>query len=411
MTGGNSYGGGGIRTHGRLAPSTVFKTVPFDRSGTPPAAQRTSGLCDDRRVRELPSGTVTFLFTDVQSSTDLTRRLGERYAGVLADSRRLLRSAVAEHGGVEVDTQGDGLFAAFASARDGVLAAAAAQRSHVAHGWPEGADVRVRMALHTAEPGVWEEGYVGMGLTRAARICAVGHGGQVLLSRATAGIVADDPFEGINMRHLGGHRLKGLVWPEEIFELVIDGLRSDFPPLDTPEGAGVGTEAATVLQTDIERLTAFIETIAPEKFRALITECHHLTQDVVAEYEGYSAVSFVDSTMAIFRSPRAAVHAAAELRRRIATHSWPGSVELGMRMGVHSGELVTTAYGPIGRPVYICSRICHAAGSGQTLVSDVTRGLIGTREVGEVALADAGELELQGEKIRVYEIVDGAPNA
>jgi class 3 adenylate cyclase len=358
---------------------------------------------------ELPRGTVTFLFTDVEESTDLTRRLGERYAGVLADSRRLLRQAIAEHGGVEVDTQGDGLFAAFDTAGDAVLAAAAAQRSHAAHDWPDGANVRVRMALHTAEPGVWEEGYVGMGLTRAARICAVGHGGQVLLSRATAGIVADDPFEGINMRHLGGHRLKGLVWPEEIFELVIDGLASDFPPLDTPEGAGPGTETATVLQTDVERLTAFMESLAPETFRALIAECHQLTQDVLQEYEGYSAVSFVDSTMAIFRSPRAAVQAAAELRRRITSHSWPGDVRLGMRIGVHSGEIVTTAYGPIGRPVYICSRICHAAGSGQTLVSEVTRGLLGASDVGEVTLADAGELELLGATIRVYEIRDGAP--
>jgi class 3 adenylate cyclase len=358
---------------------------------------------------ELPRGTVTFLFTDVEESTDLTRRLGERYAGVLADSRRLLRQAIAEHGGVEVDTQGDGLFAAFDTAGDAVLAAAAAQRSHAAHDWPDGANVRVRMALHTAEPGVWEEGYVGMGLTRAARICAVGHGGQVLLSRASAGIVADDPFDGINMRHLGGHRLKGLVWPEEIFELVIDGLASDFPPLDTPEGAGPGTETATVLQTDVERLTAFMESLAPETFRALIAECHQLTQDVLQEYEGYSAVSFVDSTLAIFRSPRAAVQAAAELRRRIASHRWPGNVQLGMRIGVHSGELVTTAYGPIGRPVYICSRICHAAGSGQTLVSEVTRGLLGTSDVGEVTLADAGELELLGTTIRVYEIRDGAP--
>ena len=154
-----------------------------------------------------------------------------------------------------MDTQGDGLFAAFERARDAVLAAAAAQRSHAEHNWPDEEDVRLRMGLHTAEPHVWEEGYTGLGLTRAARICAAGHGGQVLLSRSTAGIVADDDFPGIAMRDLGGHRLKGLVWPEEIFELVIDGLDSDFPPLDTPEGAGPALETATVLVTDIDGLT------------------------------------------------------------------------------------------------------------------------------------------------------------
>jgi class 3 adenylate cyclase len=360
-------------------------------------------------MRELPQGTVTFLFTDVEESTDLTRRLGERYAGVLSDSRRLLREAIADHGGVEVDTAGDGLFAVFERARDAVLAAAAAQRSHAEHPWPGEENVRLRMALHTAEPHVWDEGYTGLGLTRAARICAAGHGGQVLLSRSTAGIVADDDFPGLHMRDLGAHRLSGLVWPEQVFQLVIDDLLSDFPPLDTPEGAGPATETATVLTTDIEGLTGLIESLSPETFRALIAQCHQLSQAVLDDLEGYSAVSFVDSTVAIFRSPRAAVQAAAELRRRIAAHAWPGGVLLGMRMAVHSGELVTTAYGPIGRPVYLCSRICHAAGSGQTLVSEVTRQLLGTSDLGGLALADAGELELQGATIRVYEIREGAP--
>jgi class 3 adenylate cyclase len=358
---------------------------------------------------ELPRGTVTFLFTDVEASTELTRTLSERYSDVLSDSRRLLREAVTEHDGVEVDTQGDGFFAAFDRARDAVLAAAAAQRSHAEHAWPEAGDVRLRMGLHTAEPGVWEEGYTGVGLTRAARICATGHGGQVLLSRSTAGIVADDSFEGLGLRDLGAHRLKGLIWPEQIFQLVIEGLPMEFPPLETPEGAGPAMETATVLQTDVEGLTGLIESLAPETFRALIAQCHQLTQAVLEDFEGYSGVSFVDSTVALFRSPRAAVQAAAELRRRIAEHAWPGGVRLGMRIAVHSGELVTTAFGPIGRPVYLCSRICHAAGSGQTLVSEVTRGLLGTTDLGGVALADAGELELRGATIRVYEIRAGAP--
>jgi class 3 adenylate cyclase len=362
-------------------------------------------------MRELPRGTVTFLFTDVHESTDLNRRLAERYSAVLADSRRLLREAVAEQGGVEVDTQGDGFFAAFERARDAVLAAAAAQRSHAQHDWPGDRDVALRMGLHTAEPHVWEEGYTGVGLTRAARICAAGHGGQVLLSRSTAGIVADDDFPGLHMRDLGAHRLTGLHWPEQIFQLIIDDLPADHPPLNTPEGAGPAMETATVLTTDVDGLIALTESLSPEEFRALISQCHQLTRAVLEEFDGYSGVSFVDSTVATFRSPRAAVQAAAELPQRIAEHAWPGGVDLRMRIAVHSGELVTTAYGPIGDPVYVCSRICHIARSGQTLVSEVTRRLIGTGDLGGIDLVDLGERELRGATMRVYEIVEGAPNA
>ena len=220
------------------------------------------------------------------------------------------------------------------------------------------------MGLHTAEPQVWEEGYTGLGLTRAARICAAGHGGQVLLSRSTAGIVADDDFPELHMRDLGAHRLAGLVWPEQVFQLLIDGLASDFPPLDTPEGAGPATETATVLTTDVEGLTGFTDSLPPETFRALIAQCHQLSQAVVEEFEGYSAVSFVDSTVAIFRSPRAAVHAAAELRRRI-VYTDGGRRTAGNADGRPLRRAVTTAYGPIGRPVYLCSRLCHSAALGR----------------------------------------------
>jgi class 3 adenylate cyclase len=358
---------------------------------------------------ELPRGTVTFLFTDVESSTDLTRRFGERYAGVLADSRRLLREAVAEHGGVEVDTQGDGLFAAFDTARDAVLAAAAAQRLHAEHDWPDGANVRVRMALHTAEPGVWEEGYVGMGLTRAARICAVGHGGQVLLSRATAGIVTDDPFEGLGLRDLGLHRLKGLVWREQIFQLAIDGLPDDFPPLDTLEGAGPTTETLTMFFTDVEGLTKLVDTLSPDEFRALVFQYHQLAQAVVQEFEGVGGIGFGDTSFALFRSPGSAVRAAAELQRRMAAHRWPGAVPLRVGVALDSGEVVATAYGYFGRAVQRCAWMVNIARGRQTLVSEVTRGLLHDRDLGGLQLVDLGEREVRGSSMRVYEIRDGAP--
>src|SRR5262249_24486428 len=136
-------------------------------------------------VSELPSGTVTFLFTDIEGSTALLRRLGSLYGGVLAEHQRILREAFAAHRGHEVDTQGDSFFMAFNRAKDAVSAAVDAQRDLAAHQWPDGAELRVRMGLHTGEPQVGEQRYVGMGVHKAARIGAAGHGGQVLLSSTT----------------------------------------------------------------------------------------------------------------------------------------------------------------------------------------------------------------------------------
>jgi predicted ATPase len=163
----------------------------------------------------LPQGTVTFLFTDIDGSTRLLHELGDGYAPALAEHRRVLREAFAQHGGVEVDTQGDAFFVAFARASDAVAAADAA-RSGL-----DGGPVRVRMGLHTGEPVVTDEGYVGIDVHRAARIAAAGHGGQILVSRATRDLVPHALLD------LGEHRLKDLATPERIYQLG-DG---DFPPL------------------------------------------------------------------------------------------------------------------------------------------------------------------------------------
>ena len=138
---------------------------------------------------ELPSGTVTLLFTDIYRSTELVKRLQEQYGAMLAQQRDLLRAAFSEHGGIEVDTQGDAFFLAFRHGRDAVEAAGAAQRALTAYPWPDDAPLAVRMGLHTGEPFLAEHGYTGVAVHRAARICSIAHGGQVLLSRSTAGIV------------------------------------------------------------------------------------------------------------------------------------------------------------------------------------------------------------------------------
>jgi len=182
---------------------------------------------------ELPSGTVSFLFTDIEGSTALVKHLGGRYSDVLADHQRILREAFAAHGGHEVDTQGDSFFVAFRRAKDAVAAAVDAQRDLAAQDWPDGAEIKVRMGIHTGEPKVGEQRYVGLGVHKAARVGAAGHGGQVLLSRTTRELVEDELPPGVTIRDLGERRLKDLERPERLSQLVIEGLHSDFGPLKT----------------------------------------------------------------------------------------------------------------------------------------------------------------------------------
>jgi WD40 repeat protein/class 3 adenylate cyclase len=187
-------------------------------------------------MRELPTGIVTFLFTDIEGSTRLLHELGDEYASVLADHRRLLRDASTRHGGVEVDTQGDSFFIAFADPRPAVAAAADAQTALARHAWPAEAAVRVRMGLHTGEPLVAEDHYVGVDVHRGARIAAAAHGGQALVSERTRELVAGDGALG-TFRDLGAHRLKDLPEPERLYQLVVDGLPHSFPPPRVQEEA------------------------------------------------------------------------------------------------------------------------------------------------------------------------------
>ena len=181
-------------------------------------------------MAELPSGTLTFLFSDIEGSTRLLRRLRDRYAQVLADHRTLMRAAFAQYGGEEMGTEGDAFFVVFRRARDAVAAAAAAQRALAGHEWPDGQELRVRMGLNTGEPGVEEEGYFGLGLHLTARICSAAHGGQVLVSQSTCAVAQGEELEGLELRDLGEHHLKDFDRPERLFQLEIAGLSVDFPP-------------------------------------------------------------------------------------------------------------------------------------------------------------------------------------
>ena len=188
-------------------------------------------------VRSLPTGQVTFLLTDIEDSTGLLRRLGDRYAELLDDVRRLLRRAVRRSGGREVDVRADELFAVFKQPARALGAALAMQRSVSARAWPGDAGVRVRIGLHTGRPTRTDSGYVGLPVHVAARICAAGHGGQILLSDATVRAVAPSVPAGVGFRPLGDHRLHGLPEPQPLFQLTAPDLPAKFPPPRTARRA------------------------------------------------------------------------------------------------------------------------------------------------------------------------------
>ncbi len=180
--------------------------------------------------RQLPTGTVTFLFSDIEGSTRLLAKLQDRYESVLAEHSAILRDAIESHDGTEVNTEGDSFFAVFPSAPESVRAAAQAQQALAGHEWPAG-EVRVRIGLLTGEGRLGGADYVGMDVHRAARIAAAGHGGQVLLGASTHALVDQALPEGTVLRDLGEHRLKDLARPEQLWQLDIEGLANEHPPL------------------------------------------------------------------------------------------------------------------------------------------------------------------------------------
>jgi predicted ATPase/class 3 adenylate cyclase len=201
------------------------------------AAGASGGTASPAAARlNLPTGTVTFLFTDIEGSTRLVQELGAEYAAVLGEHRRLVREAFAGHNGVEVDTQGDSFFYAFARSTDAVQAAMAAQAALAA------GPVKVRMGVHTGEVLLGDEGYVGVDVHRAARICAAAHGGQVLLSAATAALVD------VDLHDLGQHRLKDLLAPVHLYQVG----HEDFPPLRTLDFTSLPIQSTTLIGRERE---------------------------------------------------------------------------------------------------------------------------------------------------------------
>jgi len=184
-------------------------------------------------VRTLPTGYVTFLLTDIEGSTNLLQRLGDRYAALLAEVRAIIRSSVHRVGGREVDARADEFFAVFDRAPAALEAALAIERTLQGRAWPDGVDVRVRTGIHSGRPTLTDAGYVGLAVHAVARICSAAHGGQILLSAATRDAVGRSRPAGIRFRGLGSHRFRGLREAQALFQVEAADLPAHFPPLQT----------------------------------------------------------------------------------------------------------------------------------------------------------------------------------
>jgi len=242
-------------------------------------------------MADLPSGTVTLLFSDIEGSTRVLQRSGDAYAGLLAEHRRLLSEAFERYRGYVLDSEGDAFFVAFSSANDAASAAAEAQRALAGHEWPGEGEIRVRMGLHTGEPRPVDGRYVGLDVHHAARVMAAGHGGQVLVSESTRALLD----ERIRLRDLGSHRLKDLSGTQRLFQLDVEGLPTEFPPLKTldnritnlptPPNAFIGrtrelADTQALLQRDDVRLLTLIGTGGTGKTRLAL----QLAADVVDQF-------------------------------------------------------------------------------------------------------------------------------
>jgi predicted ATPase/class 3 adenylate cyclase len=242
---------------------------------------------------DLPTGTVTFLFTDIEGSTRLGNELADRFDAILMAHHQLIRDVLARRGGIEVSTEGDAFFAVFPAAPPAVAAAVEAQRRLATYPWPDGAQIRVRMGLHTGDGRLGGDNYVGTDVNRAARIAAAGHGGQVLLSDATRALIAQRLPASVAIRDLGSHRLKDLPEPERIWQLEIDGLASEFPELRSldarpnnlplPAASLIGRTAELAAVVDLVRERRLVTLTGPGgtgKTRLALAAAHHLLADL-----------------------------------------------------------------------------------------------------------------------------------
>jgi class 3 adenylate cyclase len=359
------------------------------------------------RETGLPRGTVTFLFTDIEGSTELLRALGTGYGDVRTDHGRLIEGACKANDGHVIDTQGDAYFAAFDRAADAVAAAVDVQRRLAAVEWPDGLQLRVRMGLHSAEPFLDATGYFGLGVHRAARICAAAHGGQILVSNATAGIVEDLESAEFELRDLGEFRLKDIVRPQRLFELSVQGLEREFDPPKTLDAArDPYGKVGTLLATDIVHWSGFIHAEGDDAAAEVSAEYRRIVREAVAAHEGMTVEAIADSVLAVFGRPRDAVDCAVATRQRLREYEWPLGFECPTAFAVHTGRLVSQDHG--GASVLYVAQLVNEPEPGQILVSHSTQALLEGERLDPWRLRDLGERRVKGFDAphRVFELVD-----
>jgi DNA-binding NarL/FixJ family response regulator/class 3 adenylate cyclase len=228
---------------------------------------------------ELPTGTVTFLFSDVEGSTELLRRLRDSYADVMADHELLLRRAFQDAGGHEINTQGDSFFVAFRRPKEAVAAAIDAQRAVARHPWPEEAEMRVRIGIHTGEATVTGDRYVGLAVHRAARICAAGHGGQVLLSQTTQALLEEEEELGeLDFADLGPRSLKDFDRPIRIYQLLAPGLPGEFPELRSADERTAQASARLADRHEVADAEEATEAGGSDRIRVLLVDDQELVR-------------------------------------------------------------------------------------------------------------------------------------
>jgi class 3 adenylate cyclase/tetratricopeptide (TPR) repeat protein len=383
----------------------------------------------DQRV--LPTGTVTFLFTDIEGSTQLWEQYPQAMQAARTRHDAILTEVITAHGGVVVKSSGDGILAVFARATNALAGALAAQLALQSADWGTVGPLRVRMALHTAVAELRNGDYFGPPLNRVARLLNAGHGGQILLSRATAELVNDHLPSDVELRDLGAHRLKDLTRPEHIFQLVAPHLPADFPALRTLDArpnhlpaqptAPIGRQReerrwATVLFADL----AISEQVDPEDLKDLVFRRIEQIGEQIRRFGGTVINIMGDTLLAAFGAPTAheddptrAVRAALAMRDSALFDDAPH--ELKLHIGINTGEVLATVQGPqerreytvLGDTVNTANRILKVAPSGSVLVGEetyrATRHVVQYREL-SLVVAKGNE-----RPVRVWEALTVAP--
>jgi class 3 adenylate cyclase len=261
--------------------------------------------------------------------------------------------------------------------------------------------------MHTGEPFRSEHGYTGLAVNRAARICTMGHGGQVLLSGATAGVVDDVAIGGVALRDLGEYPLKDFDRPERLFQLVISGLASDFPPLRAINQQPPLSGTVTIVLTEGRRMMRLVKELPREHFETLINEYHRLVTQALVAAGGRGIETAGDSVAAGFATAREAVLGAVAAQGALASHEWPYVEGIAMSVGVHSSAAGIGLGGPALRR---CEELCDGAEGGQIFLSQSTASLLEDEHLGSILIHDLGQREMRRIRgaIHAYEAVFSA---